>query len=429
MNIFEFTENALSSANTENLLKTLYSCADITAHKERINSLAERFYYTFPELRETNDLRFYSAPGRTEIGGNHTDHQRGCVLAAAVNMDAIAAVVPNGTDTVTVCSEGYGIFSVNLTRLDPQAGEEKSPAALVRGIARKLTEMGHELCGFSACVVSDVPGGSGLSSSACFEVLMGTIFNDMFCGNALDGITIARIGQFAENNYAGKPSGLLDQATAAIGGLVSMDFSRTDNPVLDSIKFDFEEHGYVLCVVNTGGSHADLTSDYAAITKEMASISQHFGKAVLSEVSEKEFYAAIPELRAKAGDRATLRAMHYFDETKRALAQAHALRSGDIESFFELVNQSGRSSEMLLQNIFPLVNPAEQGIALGLAITKQFLNEKGACRVHGGGFAGTVQAYIPKERFEAFCAESERIFGKGSCCRLAVRPCGGRRII
>lgn len=429
MNIFEFTENALSSAKTEALLKTLYSCGDTTTCKERINALADRFYYTFPELREAEDVRFYSAPGRTEIGGNHTDHQKGCVLAAAVNIDAIAAAVPNSTDTVTVCSEGYGIVSVNLKRLEPQPGEEKSPAALVRGIAARLTEMGYTLHGFSACVVSDVPGGSGLSSSACFEVLIGTIFNDMCCNNTIDGITLARICQFAENNYAKKPSGLLDQATAAVGGLVSMDFSHAENPVLDSIKFDFEEHGYVLCVVNTGGSHANLTADYAAITKEMAVIANYFGKAVLGNVSEAEFYAAVPELRAKAGDRAILRAMHYFDETKRALAQAQALRSGDTEGFLELVRQSGRSSEMLLQNIYSLTNPAEQGVALGLGIIKRFLGEKGACRVHGGGFAGTVQAYVPKERFEDFCAEAERIFGKGCCSRLAVRPCGGMRII
>ena len=428
MNILEFTEKALSDARIDSLLKPLYSCGDTAPHKDRINALADRFYYTFPELREAEGVRFYSAPGRTEIGGNHTDHQRGCVLAAAVNIDAIAAAVPNGTDTVTVCSEGYGIVSVNLQRLEPQAGEENSPAALVRGIAARLTDMGYKLHGFSACVASDVPGGSGLSSSACFEVLIITIFNDLFCNNALDGITAARIGQFAENNFAGKPSGLLDQATAAVGGLVSMDFSR-ENPVLDSIKFDFEEHGYVLCVVNTGGSHADLTGDYAAVTKEMAAVANHFGKAVLSEVDEAQFYAAIPELRAKAGDRAILRALHYFDETKRALAQAQALRSGDMEGFLELVRQSGRSSEMLLQNIYTSANPAEQGVALGLGIIKRFLGEKGACRVHGGGFAGTVQAYIPKERFEEFRADAERIFGKGSCSRLAVRPCGGVRII
>ncbi len=424
---FENISAALASAELEDKLRSIYACGDsVGYHKERISALAERFGNEFPSISEAY---IYSAPGRTEIGGNHTDHQHGCVLAAAVNMDAIAAAALNGTDTVVINSEGYPPFEVDLTTLEANEAEKDSPAAMVRGVAAYISNLGYKLSGFSASVTSNVPGGSGLSSSACFEILIGTIFNDMFCGGELDAMTLARAGQFAENNYAMKPSGLLDQATASVGGLVSMDFARQDNPVLDSIKFNFEDNGYVLCVVNTGGSHANLTADYAAITAEMRAVAQYFGKTLLNDVDPAEFYGAIKELRGKVGERAILRAMHYFNETKRALAQADALRAGDTEGFIALVNDSGRSSELCLQNIFPVGAPEQQGVTLGIAAAKEFLGGEGAYRVHGGGFAGTIQAYVPKEKYGDFCAYMEQFLGEGCCHRLAVRPVGGVKII
>lgn len=417
---------ALASTELTERLSMIYASNDTEYYKERIAALAQRFDKEFPEAASVG---IYSAPGRTEIGGNHTDHQHGCVLAAAVNMDAIAAAAPTGTSLVTINSEGYPPFEVDLTDLAASEQEKDSPAAMVRGVAAYISNLGYNLGGFCASVTSNVPGGSGLSSSASFEILIGAIFNDMFCGGKLDSITLAKAGQFAENNYAMKPSGLLDQATASVGGLVSMDFARQDDPVLDSIKFNFEDNGYVLCVVNTGGSHANLTADYAAITDDMRTIAEHFGKELLNDVEQTDFENAIMELRSKTGERAVLRAMHYFAETKRALAQADALRANDIDLFLKLVNESGRSSELCLQNIFPVGAPAEQGVTLGLAAAKAFLAGKGAYRVHGGGFAGTIQAYVPIESYDAFCAHMERYLGKGCCHRLAVRPVGGIRII
>lgn len=394
--------------------------------KGRIDALLDSFGRLYPQLGAP---RVYSAPGRTEIGGNHTDHQRGCVLAAAVNMDSLAAAQLNGTNTVIIDSEGYDPIAVCVDLLEPEPEEKNPSAAMVRGVAAYIANLGFKLGGFSACVNSDVPGGSGLSSSACFEVLIGTIFNEMFCGGALDSITVAKAGQFAENNYAMKPSGLLDQAAASAGGLTSMDFSREGDPVLDSISFDFRAHGYELCVVNTGGSHASLTGEYAAITEEMRAVSAFFGKKLLSEVDEAAFHRSIKELREAVGDRAVLRAVHYFGETKRALAQAQALRDDDISRFLALVNESGRSSELNLQNIYPSGSPRTQGVTLCLSLARELLGAKGAYRVHGGGFAGTVQAYVPCGAYDTFVDEMEAVFGRGCCRRLSVRPVGGVRII
>ena len=395
-------------------------------YKDRVDSLLGRFGRLYPQLGEA---RVYSAPGRTEIGGNHTDHQRGCVLAAAVNIDALAAAQLNGTNTVVIDSEGYEPIAVCIDLLEPEPEEKNLSAAMVRGVAAYIAGLGYKLGGFSACVSSDVPGGSGLSSSACFEVLIGTIFNEMFCGGKLDSITIAKAGRFAENNYAMKPSGLLDQAAASVGGLTSMDFSREDDPVIGSISFDFRAHGYELCVVDTGGSHSSLTGEYAAITEEMRAVSRFFGKELLSEVDESAFRRSIKEVREAAGDRAVLRAMHYFAETKRALEQAQALRNDDIDRFLALVNESGRSSELNLQNIYPAGDPRSQGVTLCLSAARSLLGAKGAYRVHGGGFAGTVQAYVPCDMYDRFVSEMENIFGRACCRKLSVRPVGGIRIM
>lgn len=405
-------------------LLRIYSCGKegLPGRRERVERMLSAFEEFAPGL---DSARVFSAPGRTEIGGNHTDHQHGCVLAAAVNMDAVAVAAPNGTNVIRVLSEGYDPFEVDLSVLEPIEAEKDRPAALVRGMVATVAAMGYEVSGFSACVTSDVPGGSGLSSSACFEVLFGTIINGLFCEGKLSDIEIAKAGQFAENNYAMKPSGLLDQATASVGGLVSMDFARKDDPVLGRIEFDFEAHGYTLCVVNTGGNHCDLTPDYAAVPREMKAVARQLGKKLLGDADEELFYAELPRIRTKLGDRAVLRAIHYFDETKRAIAQADCLRADDIEGFLALVNESGRSSDLLLQNGWSPRRSRTQAIPVGLEIARRTLGGKGAYRVHGGGFAGTIQAYVPNGKWDEFVAAMEHVFGKGSVHRLAIRPVGG----
>lgn len=420
--------SALNNGEFDGQLARMYprEADGLEVQRRRIAALIDRFSQFAPG---TDSAGIFSAPGRTEIGGNHTDHQNGCVLAAAVDMDAIAVAAPNGTMTARIASEGYEPFEVDLARLEVVEAEASSPTALVRGIAAAVSALGCEPGGFTACVTSNVPKGSGLSSSACVEILFGTIFNFLFCGGRLRPMELARAGQFAENNYAMKPSGLLDQAAASVGGLVSMDFSRKDDPVLERLEFDFEAHGYTLCVVNTGGDHSDLTRDYAAIPREMRSVARCFGRKVLGEVDEGEFMADIPRVRAKLGDRAVLRAMHFFEETKRAIAQADCLRAGDIDGFLRLVNESGRSSDLLLQNAWSPRRVRQQAIPLGEELARRALGGRGAYRLQGGGFAGTVQAYCPNERYDGFRAVMEKVFGVGSCRRLGIRSVGGVAVV
>ena len=406
----------------------IYSCqaGELEGRRQRAASMLDALEAFEPDCSGT---ALFSAPGRTEIGGNHTDHQRGCVLAAAVTMDALAAAAPNGTDRVRIQSEGYPPFEVDISSTGFREEEITSPAGLVRGIAAALCAGGYRPRGFSACITSDVPKGSGLSSSAAFEVLIGSIFNSLFCGGGLSAIDIARAGQFAENNYAMKPCGLMDQAASAAGGLVSMDFSRRENPVLDSISFDFDSRGFTLCVVNTGGDHCNLTPDYAAIPREMRAVARQLGKKVLADADEEQFYAELPRLRERLGDRAVLRAIHCFDESRRALRQADCLRGGDLEGFLTLVNESGRSSEQLLQNIWSPRRSRSQAVAVGLELSRRMLNGRGAYRVHGGGFAGTIQAYVPHDLWPQFARRMEQVFGSGSVCRLSIRPEGGEQVL
>ncbi len=413
----------LDSENAEKQLTYLYSCEkeETTPQKNRINALLTKFAEFAPEI---DSAAVYSAPGRTEIGGNHTDHQKGCVLAAAVTLDALAVAAPNGTNTVRIDSQGYPPFEVDLSDLTPKPTGDVKPGDVVLGIADAIAKKGYEPKGFTACIESQVPGGSGLSSSACFEVLIATIFNDICCNGELSALDCALAGKHAENVFSGKPSGLLDQAAISFGGLVSMDFSR-ENPVLDSIKYDFKSNGYILCVVNTGGSHADLSYDYASIPADMKKVAAYFGHDVLSEVDEDDFWWQIKELKEAVGGRAVLRAVHYFDETARALAQAEALRNDELERFFELVNESGRSSENCLQNINPTGGTSERNVAIALEFARRSLDALGAYRVHGGGFAGTIQAYVPVEMYESFESSMEMIFGENCCLQLKVRPVGG----
>ena len=370
----------------------------------------------------------FSAPGRTELGGNHTDHQRGCVLAAAVDLETTAEVVLNGTDSIRVFSEGYAPVEVLLSDLQIHPGEENTTAALVRGVAAAFADRGANLRGFDAHVKSTVLPGSGLSSSAAFEVLMGTILNELFFDKSMAPTEIARIGQYAENVYFGKPCGLMDQMASAVGGMVFIDFEYPSCPVVERIDFDMMAAGYALCIIDTGADHADLTADYAAIPGEMWEICHYFDKNVLREIDKTDFWAALPQLRGKVTDRAILRAIHFYHENDRAQQQAEALRCGDMEAFLELVKASGRSSWMYLQNITLTGAVEQQSVAFTLALCEELLAGRGACRVHGGGFAGTVQAFVPLDLLDAFCNGVESVLGIGKCHVLSVRRDGGIRM-
>ena len=370
----------------------------------------------------------FSAPGRTELGGNHTDHQRGCVLAAAVELETTAEVTLNGTDTIRVFSEGYAPVEVQLDDLAVRAGEKNTTAALVRGVAAAFVERGAELQGFDAHVRSNVLPGSGLSSSAAFEVLMGTILNELFFHKSLSTAEVARIGQYAENVYFGKPCGLMDQMASAVGGMVFIDFEYPACPIVERIDFDLAAAGYALCIIDTGADHADLTAEYAAIPGEMKQICAYFGKNVLRQVPQETFFAALPQLRGRVPDRAILRAMHFYRENERVERQVQALRAGDVEEFLRLVRQSGRSSWMYLQNITPAGAVEQQAVAVALALCEELLDGRGACRVHGGGFAGTVQAFVPLDALENFRAGIETVLGAGKCHVLQIRAAGGVRV-
>ena len=369
--------------------------------------------------------RYFSAPGRTEIGGNHTDHQRGRVLAAAVNLDTVAAVRENGTDMIRILSAGYPRCEINVKELTPQEQEINSTPALIRGVAARFAQLGCEVKGFDAYCESTVLPGSGLSSSAAYEVLIGTIINHLFFDGRVSQAEVAQIGQYAENVFFGKPCGLMDQTASAVGNLVTIDFFEKDHPEIKPVAFDFSSCGHALCIVDSGADHADLTDEYAAIPGEIKTVAACFGKDVLTQIEEKEFFAAIPALRETCGDRAVLRAVHFYQENARVPKQVAALERGDFDTFLKLVKESGYSSYMYLQNVIPAGYKAHQDVALALAMCEHFLAGKGAYRVHGGGFAGTVQAFVPFEILDAFCAGVDGVLGAGACHVLSIRPQGG----
>ncbi len=356
----------------------------------------------------------FSAPGRVELGGNHTDHQHGCVLAAAIDLAAQAEARPNGEGVIRVRSEGFPAVEVALDDLAPRAEERGSTAALVRGMAAAFAERGLPVGGFDARVRSAVLPGSGLSSSAAFEVLLGRVLNGLFRGGA-DAVDIAKMGQRAENVYFGKPCGLMDQMASSVGGLVYLDFADPAAPAAERIVCDFSRSGYGVYVVDSGADHADLTAEYAAIPEELAAVCRVFGKERLRQVDEGEFYAALPRVRAAAGDRAALRAIHVFDENRRVRAEAEALRAGDFAAFLGLVNESGASSWQYLQNVSPAGSARHQALALTLALCRRLLGGRGAVRVHGGGFAGTALAFVPNKLEEPFRAGLEPVLGPNAC--------------
>ncbi len=370
---------------------------------------------------------YFSAPGRTEIGGNHTDHQRGRVLAAAVNLDTRAAVRENGTDTIRILSEGYPLCEVNVTELTPVEGEINTTPALVRGIAARFVQLGCTVKGFDAYCESTVLPGSGLSSSAAYEVLVGTILNHLFFDARLSQPQVAQIGQYAENVFFGKPCGLMDQTASAVGGMVTIDFYDKDHPAIESVDFDFAACGHALCIIDSRASHADLTDEYAAVPGEIRAVAAWFGKDVLTQIDEADFYASLPALRQACGDRAVMRCIHFYQENARVLKQVAALRNGNFADFLKLIQESGRSSWMYLQNVIPAGYKAHQDVAVSLALCEHYLGGRGACRVHGGGFAGTVQAFVPVDILDSFRTGIDAALGEGACHVLSIRPEGGVR--
>ncbi len=397
------------------------SSPSLILSRDRKEVLDAGFFAAFGQQPE----RYFSAPGRTEIGGNHTDHQRGWVLAAAVNLDTRAAVRVNGTKTVRILSKGYPLCTVSLDTLVPQESEINTTPALVRGVCARFAELGCEVEGFDAYCESTVLPGSGLSSSAAFEVLIGTIVNHLFFDGRVSQPEIAQIGQYAENVFFGKPCGLMDQTASAVGNLVTIDFADKEHPVIEPVDFDFSACGHALCIIDSQASHADLTDEYAAIPGELKQICAYFGKEVLTQIPEADFFAAIPALRKTCPDRAVLRAIHVYQDNARVPRQVAALRQGDFAAFLALVKQSGYSSYMYLQNVIPAGYVEHQDVAVSLALCEHYLQGQGAYRVHGGGFAGTVQAFVPFELLESFRAGIDAALGEGACHVLSIRPQGG----
>ena len=418
---------ALRGGEYDPALAALYALDGSQASLDRARDRAGRTVRSLMDsFSPVGEAALFSGPGRTEIGGNHTDHQHGHVLCGSVDMDMLACAAPNGKNVIRILSEGYPALEVGLDDLSVRPSDVNTSAALVRGVAAKIRELGdYPLTGFDAYVTSTVLSGSGLSSSAAYETLVGNIFNHFCCGDKLDPVTIAKIGQYAENVHFGKPCGLMDQMGSSVGGAVAIDFADPADPVVERADYDFSRSGHTLCIVDTCSSHGDLTGDYADITLEMGGVAAHFGKTVLREVPEADFRSAIPALRKECGDRAVLRALHFYDDDRRAVEEAHALEEGDFHRFLGLVNSSGISSALHLQNTWSIADPKQQAIPVVLAVGRELLEGTGAIRVHGGGFAGTVQAFVPNEKLDAFKSGMEALLGQGKCHVLHIRPAGG----
>ena len=410
----------------EDAIVSLYGEQEREKQIARYLHLLDGFENTFGK---SDTMAVFSAPGRTEIGGNHTDHQHGKVLAGSVNLDIIAAVAPNEDNVIRVQSEGFHMDTIDLADLSIHDSETDHSASIIRGIAANFAERGCKIRGLNIYTTSTVLKGSGLSSSAAFEVLMANIINHLFFDNKCTPVELAQIGQFAENVYYGKPSGLLDQMASSVGAMVTVDFADKAAPKVERVDFDFAATGHTLCIIDSGADHADLTSEYAAIPGELKAVCAFFGKSVLREVDEAEFYENLPKVRAEVGDRAILRAIHIFDENRRVDQELTALRSGNFEEFLSVVKSSGLSSWRYLQNVVPAGYKRNQEVALALTLAENLLSGRGACRVHGGGFAGTIQAYVPNDMLHTFKCEMERVLGKGSCHVLRIRPVGGVRLV
>ena len=405
-------------------LASLYCCAPAETASEaaRYAAVLDGLEKTFGSHAEAG---LYSAPGRTEIGGNHTDHQHGRVLAGSVNIDMIAAAAPNDKNQLRVQSEGYDLCVIDLNDLEARKEEENTTASLLRGECAAFTQRGAKLAGLDVYISSNVPKGSGVSSSAAFEVLIGVILNDCFMTEKVSPIAIAQIGQWAENVYFGKPCGLMDQMASSVGNIITIDFASPAKPVVEPVAVDFSKAGLALCILDSGADHADLTDEYAAIPAECRAVAAVCGGEVLRDVPFETFLAKLPECRRQCGDRAVLRAFHVYADNDRVAKQVAALHNGDFGTFLCLVNESGCSSWEYLQNVIPAGYKEHQEVGVAIAAAKHLLGDKGAVRVHGGGFAGTVQAFVPVEMLDEFKAGMEAILGEGRCHVLSIRPEGG----
>ena len=416
----------LAAGEFDERLKAVYlSDEAVEAQKTRDAQIIDAFVELFGD---SNDLALFSAPGRTEVGGNHTDHNHGKVLAASVNLDTVAAAAKR--DDMTACEKslGHGMIEIDISDLEPHENEFGKSSGLIRGMCAGFKKYGYNIGGFNAASASCVLAGSGLSSSAAYEVLIGTILNHLYNDGKVSAVDIAKIAQYAENVYFGKPCGLMDQMASSVGSFITIDFKDPSEPVINKVEFDFASCGHALCIVDTGGSHADLTDDYAAVRGEMENAAGVFGKNVLRDVDESEFMAHIKQVREASGDRAVLRAIHFYNENKRAVAEVEALTNNDFDTFKDIVIESGRSSYMYNQNVYTTKAPQEQGLSVALLLCEEMLKGKGAWRVHGGGFAGTIQAFVPNDMLETFRSTIEAVYGEGTCHVLSIRPFGGIKL-
>lgn len=405
---------------------------DIYADRELIGRQQKRYADAldkFIQLYGDRETEVYSAPGRSEVGGNHTDHQHGQVLAAAVNLDVIAIVSKTDDGKIKVVSDSFDIAPIDVNDLAKKDAEEGSSEALIRGVAGKLKDDGYNVGGFVAYMTSDVLVGAGLSSSAAFEVAVGNVLSGLYNDMKLTDVYIAKVSQYAENVYFGKPCGLMDQMASSVGSLVNIDFYDVNEPVINPVKVDFEKFGHSLCIVDTKGDHADLTDDYAAIPIEMKKVAGFFGKEYLKEIPFDEFLDKIPQIRPVSGDRAVLRAIHFYEDDMRVTDEVNALKNGDFEEFKRLITESGNSSYKYLQNVYSIKDYDNQNISLALVLTERYLGSRAGYRVHGGGFAGTIQVFVPNDLVSGYKSEIEKYFGKGSCHVLKIRKYGGMKVI
>ena len=417
----------IEGGNFDTVLTAHFGADQLDMQRARYAKAVNEFVACYGEAEDVN---VFTVAGRSEISGNHTDHNHGCVIAASINLDIIAVAAKNGENTIRIKSEGFPEDVIDIT--DETIDEAKffTSGAIISGVCKGFKNNGFAIGGYNAYTTSSVLKGSGLSSSAAFEDMVGNILNYFFNDGKIDNAEIAKISQFAENKYFGKPCGLMDQVACAVGGFVAIDFADPTKPVIEKMDFDLTSHGYSLCIVSTGGNHADLNEDYASVPAEMKAAASHFGKPVLREVGLEQLIAEIPALREKYGDRAILRAFHFINENKRVKAQTEALRAGDLDAFFDGVLASGNSSFEYLQNVYTTKNVSEQGLSLALALAQYYLADRGgAWRVHGGGFAGTTQAYVRNEDVPGYRALMDGAFGDGACIVLKVRAIGAGKVI
>ena len=405
----------------------VYGASALDAQKARYSKAIDEFAAIYGADRE---ITLYSVAGRSELSGNHTDHNYGCVVAASIDLDIIAVASKREDSVIAIKSEGFPEDVVDFSKYNaPVESKFGTSESIIAGMVQGFLKDGYAVGGFDAYTTSNVLKGSGLSSSAAFEDMVGNILSHLYNDGKVDNVEIAKLAQYSENVFFGKPCGLMDQVACAVGGIVAIDFNDPKAPIIDKVPFDISAAGYNLCIVNTGGNHADLTDDYASVPAEMKAVAAHFGKAVLRDVDESGFVAEIPALREKLGDRAILRALHFFAENKRVAAQKNALLSGDLDAFFSEVLASGKSSFCYLQNVYTAKNLSEQGLSLALCLAEQYLASRGgAWRVHGGGFAGTIQAYVSMDEVEGFRALMDGVFGEGKCIVLRIRPEGAVKI-